>query len=70
MFLRPANSKTVRTDPPAITPLPNASGRNIILQSPKDALITCGTEYLKVIGTLIKFFFPFKIAFSIAKISL
>ena len=59
IFFIPASSRTVRTDPPAITPVPGDAGRSIKLHAPYADFITCGIESLIVNGTLIKFFFPF-----------
>jgi hypothetical protein len=38
MFLMPANSRTVRTAPPAITPVPGAAGRTNTFAPPATPL--------------------------------
>ena len=62
-FLIPATSKTVLTEPPAITPEPSIDGRIIILHAPKLPLTRCGILNDFVIGILIKFLRPSVFAF-------
>ena len=55
-FLIPANSKTVRIDPPAITPVPGAAGRINTLAAPSLPLERVGIELFRVKGTRTKCF--------------
>jgi hypothetical protein len=69
IFLTPANSRTVLTDPPAITPDPGADGRIITLAAPALPSIICGIELFFVNGTDTKFRLPSEAAFFTAPIT-
>jgi hypothetical protein len=43
-FLMPANSSTVRIEPPAITPVPGAAGRISTLAAPSQPVLMVGIE--------------------------
>lgn len=64
IFLTPASSKIVLTDPPAITPDPGAEGRIITLAAPARPSIMCGIELSFVNGTETIFLLPSEAAFS------
>lgn len=59
----PANSRTARTAPPAITPVPGAAGLNTTLAAPATPYDSCAIVLLSVKGTLIKFLLAAWIAF-------
>lgn len=61
----PANSRTARTGPPAITPVPSEAGFNKTLPAPNTPVIWCGIDVFTR-GTLIKFFFASSIPLRIA----
>ena len=60
--LIPAASSTVRTDEPAITPVPCDAGMIRTLPAPKTPKFLCGTV-VPTVGTYIKFFFASSSAF-------
>src|ERR1700687_351523 len=58
MFRTPAASKTARTGPPAITPVPSIAGLSSTQPAPKCPSTSCGMVCPKS-GTLKRFFFAF-----------
>src|SRR5690625_6830779 len=58
----PANSRTARTGPPEITPVPSAAGFIKTFPEPNLPWISCGIV-VPTIGTLIKLSFAFSTAF-------
>ena len=65
----PANSSTVRTAPPAITPVPGAAGRMITLAPPPVPSIGWGMELDLVMGISMRCFLPSATPFLTAPIT-
>ena len=62
----PANSRTARTEPPAIIPVPAGAGLMITLAAPLLAIASCATVRPSIRGIFMIFLFAAWIAFLIA----
>ncbi len=65
MFWTPADSRTARTAPPAMTPVPSEAGFSMTRPAPKCPMIGCGIV-VPLSGTEIIFFLAISIPFLMA----